>query len=106
MEISKIDIEKEREIIKSLQQQLTEKDKEIERLKKNMEFDTAYYVKELVNVRKQVCDEIFKELQENVDCYFEERKCNSPHSQLPYIWFNEMRFRKFLNQIEQGDNLC
>lgn len=43
---------------KQLKEQLAEKDKEIEQLKKNMEFDTAYYIKELVNVRKQVCEEI------------------------------------------------
>ena len=88
---------------KQLKEQLAKKDKEVEQLRKNMEFDTAYYIKELVNIRKQVCEKIFEEIQENVDCYFEERKYNSPHSQLPYIWFNEIRFRKFLDQIEKGE---
>ena len=69
-----------------------------------MEVKVAGVTKEKIQeIRKQVCDEIFKELQENTDCYFEERECNSPHSQLPYIWFNEIRFRKFLDQIEKGE---
>lgn len=65
---------------KNYAQQLTEKEKEI---------------------RKQVCETIFEEVQENIDCYFEIRQCNSPHTQHDYIWFNEIRFRKFLDQIEQ-----
>ena len=44
-------------------------------------------------------EQIFKELQENVDCYFEIRQCNSPHTQHDYIWFNERRFRWFLEKL-------
>lgn len=44
-------------------------------------------------------EKIFEELQENVDCYFEIRQCNSPHTQHDYIWFNEIRFRKFLETL-------
>lgn len=47
------------------EQQLAEKDKEIEQLRKNMEFDTAYYIKELVNIRKQVCEEIYNFIMDN-----------------------------------------
>lgn len=57
----------------------------------------------ILAIRRQLCDKIFKELQENTDCYFEEKECNSPHSPLPYIWFNEIRFRKFLDQIAKGE---
>ena len=64
---------------------------------------TGVTKEKIQEIRKQVCDEIFKELQENTDCYFEERECNSSHSQLPYIWFNEIRFRKFLDQIAKGE---
>ena len=94
------------EYIDTLEQRLAEKDKEINKLQQMAVIDMqAKEILELqvATIRKQVCDEIFKELQENTDCYFEERKCNSPHSQLPYIWFNEIRFRKFLDQIEQGE---
>lgn len=89
-----------------LKKQLSEKDREIKELKMSVLFEQEHKNKaldELKQLRKQICDEIFEELQENVDCYFEERKCNSPHSQLPYIWFNEIRFRKFLKQIEEGE---
>jgi hypothetical protein len=48
-----------------LKKQLSEKDKEIEQLRKNMEFDTAYYIKELVNIRKQVCEEIYQFIMDN-----------------------------------------
>lgn len=46
------------EKVKQLKERLVEKDKTIEQLRKNMEFDTAYYIKELVNIRKQVCEEV------------------------------------------------
>lgn len=92
----------------NFKQQLAEKDKEIEEYKTQIKEFCGTKLAKLIDkkeqeLRHQICNEIFKELQENVDCYFEERKCNSPHSQLPYIWFNEIRFRKFLNKIEQGE---
>jgi len=73
MKINKQDIEKERKIIKELQRQLAEKDKEIEELRfekrnvfgliKTMEVKVAGVTKEKIQeIRKQVCDEIKKEL--------------------------------------------
>lgn len=93
MEINKQDIEKEREIIKELQQQLAEKDKEIERLKRNMEFDTAYYIKELVNIRKQVCDEIREKLGMN--------ECNTCENTAFGVYYDKLK--EILDQIEQGE---
>lgn len=75
---------------KQLKEQLKEKDKEIERLKKNMEFDTAYHIKELVNVRKQVCDEIRKEFG---------YKYNNQ------LVVSSARLMEFLDEIEKGERV-
>lgn len=56
MEISKLEIEKEREIIKTIQSQLKEKDKEIETLQKEKELDNIFW--------KQECDSLQKTLKE------------------------------------------
>ena len=73
MEINKQDIEKEREIIKELQQQLAEKDKEIERLKadlKSQKLTTDVFSAIAAShhefqeydrvLRKEVCDKILE----------------------------------------------
>ena len=52
--------------------------------------------------RKRVVAEIRQELMENKDCYYTIRQCNSPHYQGDYVWCNETKLNKFLDQIERG----
>lgn len=58
MEINKQDIEKEREIIKELQKQLAEKEKEIKELKEKEYWAENGLKLRDIFIRHQVCDEI------------------------------------------------
>ena len=65
MEINKQDIEKEREIIKELQQQLAEKDKEIEELKTRVaELQDKDWYEACIKQLEEQNDKLIKEVEE------------------------------------------
>ena len=41
------------------------------------------------------------ELENETETYCEIRQCNSPHYQGDYVWFNYVKFRKFIDQIQK-----
>lgn len=48
---------------------------------------------------KQVCEKISIELENETETYCEIRQCSSPHYQGDYVWFNYVKFRRFIAQI-------
>ena len=70
----------------------------------NEEYFEAYFQsikshdRELV---KKVCGKISIELENETETYCEIRQCNSPHYQGDYVWFNYVKFRKFIEQIQK-----
>ena len=50
---------------------------------------------------KEVCEKISIELENETETYCEIRQCTSPHYQGDYVWFNYVKFRKFIDQIQK-----
>lgn len=50
---------------------------------------------------KEVCEKISIELENETETYCEIRQCSSPHYQGDFVWFNYVKFRKFIDQIQK-----
>ena len=103
MEINKIDIEKEREIIKDLQHQLAEKDKEIDILTVGLQAAHQYsgeiYNKYVKDNKKQLRHEICEKIRKQFDneyywCY------GDNHNN---IVIAQEDFNIILDKIEKGE---
>ena len=60
--------------------------------------DIKTHDRELV---KEVCEKISIELENETETYCEIRQCTSPHYQGDYVWFNYVKFRKFIDQLQK-----
>lgn len=97
---------------KQLKRQLEEKDKEIEKLKQELEETNAGYdftyeqsseaIKELkqnqTKLAIQELEKVKEEMDLNGNSYCEIRQGTSPHNPTDYAWFNYVKFRNYLNQ--------
>ena len=54
--------------------------------------------KELV---EKVLEKVSIELENETETYCEIKQCTSPHYQGDYVWFNYVKFRKFIDQIQK-----
>ena len=49
----------------------------------------------------KVLERVSKELENEAETYCEIRQCTSPYYQGDYVWFNYVKFRKFIDRIQK-----